>query len=189
MKLKPIIFNDDMVRAILSGTKTQTRRPLILRNTDLYADFKVLTIDDVRSFEMFSPGYWHGHTRRDGTECCGIKSKVFVGDVLWVRECWSRSPFSDNAFVHRADFESPELVKQWKPSIHMPGKAARIFLRVNKVRIERLDDITADDAVSEGFVDETQFKLAWYSIYGPDKFGANPWLWVYEFERIEMAMR
>ena len=129
-----------------------------------------------------------------------IKAPCSVGDVLWVRET-----FDDVALGHpwfyKADGDlRPECWKgeNWNPSIHMPKEAARIFLCVNDVRVERLQEIDEEDAIAEGFADSPagtespleRFAVLWDKTVKRDdlrKYGwhANPWVWVIEFERCE----
>lgn len=186
---KPILFNSEMVKAILEGCKTQTRR----------------AIRNIRAYHM------------DGTP--GNKPMCNPGDVLYVRETWSWLNATDcgsfclgpckhykgeyGCFVHKAS--NPNFTDAWKPSIHMPHEAARLFLKVKKVRIERLNDIRLNGCLSEGvkltIAEENDHVLApirarrrfaevWDSTLKPaeiDRFGwaANPWVWVIEFEKLE----
>ena len=177
---KPILFNTDMVKAILDGRKTQTRRVCKGQPQD----------------ETANP------------ETMGYKPPYKPGDILWVRETWCALPVSPGGhlriperYYYKAD---PELRPEgwrvnWKPSIHMPREAARLFLRVNEVRIERVQNITPEDAGAEGVQYETDnsgqmrkwlFRRLWddtikkadLPLYG---WIANPWVWVIEFERLD----
>jgi hypothetical protein len=136
VKERPILFSGPMVMAILDGRKTQTRRVIkpqpTIGNGEGYAD------DMIRAAADFpNPRY-------------------SVGDILWVRETFARSHPErglDMGFYYRATVAKPIdrlLTGLWKPSIHMPREAARIFLRVKDVRAERLQNITTDDATGEG---------------------------------------
>ena len=127
--------------------------------------------------------------------------KYKPGDFLYVRETWVKS---EDTFLYKAD-DGAVSAWGWKPSIHMPKEAARIFLRVKAVRVERLNDITITGLQSEGIIPEgyisqyaamasqpyfDKFKALWDSTIKPtdrDKYGwaANPWVWVIEFERCE----
>lgn len=189
---KPILFNSEMVRAIQIGLKKQTRR--IIKGLPLYEPY--FEVDEGRGFMMDS---------EDG-QFYAIESfcKVHQGDVLWVRETWQRL---DCGFVYKADYRDDEPAQfdgkyiTWRPSIHMPREAARLFLFVQHVRAERLRGITMDEIKAEGLTsaavhagdEEIAFKewaLLWNSTvkkndlqrYGWD---ANPWVWVYEFEKID----
>ena len=172
--LKPILFNTDMVRAILDGRKTQTRRVC-----------KGQPQDGVTSPEML-----------------GYKAPYSHGDTLWVRETWCNLPVSSGnharlmrgRYYYKAD--DPDIRPDgwrgnWRPSIHMPKEAARIFLRVKTVRMEQLQEITEKDVRSEGCVDQyIGFSELWDSTIRKGdlaQFGwkANPWVWVIEFERAE----
>ena len=182
---KPILFNTEMVGAILDGRKTQTRRVV---------DYK--KVEAVLS----SP------CRRDNPD---IKDDRFInslcvpryeiGDVLYVRETWEYACMT--GYLYKAGHEYADRLL-WHPSIHMPKEAARIFLRVTGVRAERLQDILCSDMIAEGAVPITVkggqwqqwqdefFKPLWDSAIKKkdiDRHGwkANPWVWVYEFEREE----
>lgn len=183
--MKPIIFSTPMVQAILDGKKTQTRR--------------VIKIDD-------APENWNisiAGTSIVRTEPYDVKlPRYAAGDILWVKETWNYSP--NWYYCYKADAipdDNHGYIGSipWRPSIHMPRKAARIFLRVKTVRVERLQDITEEDAIAEGMsktlVDgvvfisaKGNFHVFWDSLnikrgYGWD---ANPWVWVIEFEREEV---
>lgn len=192
MKLKPILFSTPMVRAILEGRKTQTRRILKIQPDDRGVRMTSVLFED-----------YHGNE---------LKPKYQKGDILWVKETWRYTDASLNdhpGYVYRAsdpDWETLEGWK-WKPSIHMPKEAARIFLKVTNVRAERLQDISEEDAIAEGverisvapfvhrfknYVDdeelefaESSFRTLWESINGKESWNENPFVWVYEFERIE----
>jgi len=177
---KPILFNTEMVRAILEGRKTQTRRLCRGQPQD----------------GMTSP------------EKVGYKPPYDPGDVLYVRETWCSLPVSpgghmriQGVYYYRADPESRQegWRGNWKPSIHMPKKAARLFLRVTGVRCERLRDIDWRDALAEGVkvgpntanaASIWAFMKLWNSTVKPDELSccgwdANPWVWVIEFEKME----
>ena len=186
--MKPIIFNTPMVQAILDGRKTQTRR-VIKPQPNSKAEYKGTEIGK-HVFET-DIDMWH------------IKSPYQPGQVLWVRETWSMiddMPY-DN-YVYRTDYGTteddsfPPSMFKWKPSIHMPREAARIFLRVKTVRVERLQYITEEDAIAEGMsktlVDgvvfisaKGNFHVFWDSLNIKRGYGweSNPWVWVYEFEK------
>lgn len=195
---KPILFSTPMVQAILQGTKTQTRRIIKIDTGQLIADL----------VEQTAPNYFS--FKKDGEFIAGRKSKYQVGDILWVRETWKISPqqCTWQKYSYKADYHSAlsELGK-WKPSIHMPKAAARIFLKVTNVRVERLQDISEADAVAEGIEKQKtnygdylfkhylkdkfgpsakhSFQTLWQKIYGIESWDKNPYVWVYEYERIE----
>ena len=138
--MKPIIFSTPMVQAILDGKKTQTRR--------------VIKIDD-------APENWKisiAGTSIVRTEPYDVKlPRYAAGDILWVRETWAdvfgkyeyRADYSESENTYRVKRYGTTIAK-WRPSIHMPREAARIFLRVTNVRVERLLDISEADAIAEG---------------------------------------
>ncbi len=222
--MKPILFNAEMVRAILDGRKTVTRRiikpqpldtPIVFYNPEEGMNI-VCHVEGMDVLLNYFPPYQ-------------------PGDVLWVRETWCKYGKLDDSdhliegtekYYYRADGENPTpfndfLVQHpgwdehretpvWRPSIHMPHDAARIFLRVKEVRVERLNDIDNLSALDEGFdgrcstpadgalsdwqqnydFSVEKFASAWdrtvkpadRAIYGWD---ANPWVWVIEFERVK----
>jgi len=182
--MKPIIFSTEMVRAMLDGRKTQTRR-VIKPQPESMKDGKL------------------------------PKCPYQPGDILWVRETWyyeehmheltaGDPDLPSGRYKHRyickaSDPDYPVGNKGWRPSIHMPREAARIFLRVIDVRVERLQEITEEDARAEGcdanIPDGVPSSIVWfYEIwnrlnarrgYGWD---TNPWVWVIEFERTEAPL-
>lgn len=189
MREIPILFSTPMVQAILAGRKTQTRRQIKPRSY-------ITDIVDGIPYEM---------TEDDSQP---IKCPYGeVGDVLWVRETFKKGDSlllddKDVRFYIFRDgsqlFTSGEYVQQneslqekgWKPSIHMPKEAARIWLRITNIRVERLHDISNDDIQREGAADfgcTTHFlnwQTLWQSINGEQSWDNNPWVWVVEFERI-----
>jgi len=215
---KPILLNTEMVKAVLDGRKTQTRR-VIKVDPIMFDNPKVLSPDSCVKFD-FSTGGCQNHSAPANF----INSSYTVGDVLWVRETFK--PFSNIGMedelvgvTYRADNKSvmyynkdrKEYVfyEKWKPSIHMPKKYARIFLKVTDVRVERLWDISNEDAIKEGVekigntlsdvfyknYSENQsgfndpivsFASLWNSTAKePFKWDDNPYVFVYEFERVE----
>ena len=131
--MKPILFNTQMVHAILDGRKTQTRRIVKPQPQSYSFDGRVYVFNEG---ELPKPQYQ-------------------PGDILYVRETWAENtiPHSGNyaGIEYRADYYGGrEPILRWRPSIHMPREAARIFLRVTDVRVERLQHITRADAISEG---------------------------------------
>ena len=198
--MKPILFNTEMVRAILEGRKTVTRRV-------------------VKPQPLDKPMCFHDPEEGLNIVCHVAGMDVLYnffppyqpGDILWVRETWAKS--MAGTFMYRAD-DKAIMVERWHPSIHMPKEAARLFLRVTDVRVERLQDITdyraegihPSEACEECFAvrggcdplnsptgcdneidafaglwDRT-VKPADLPLYGWD---ANPWVWVIEFERCD----
>lgn len=198
---RPILFNTEMVRAILDGRKTQTRRLVKPRLTKNEAGWRVCKNADGRAYavetyddEEFFQGY--------------VVPPVQRGDVLWVRETWQRLfDLGGWRYEYKADYKDDEPLRidgayiAWRPSIHMPRGAARLFLKVTSVRVQRLRDITSGEAVAEGIESNLgspseaadaliAFEELWNSTVKPADqprygWGANPWVWVIEFERCE----
>ena len=223
MKERPINFNSEMVRALLDGRKTQTRRPLKPAHGE---QSRWLTLDNLHNFvesgEMRETGWQMWHPKDGpGSPYGFIKSPYGKpGDTLWVREKFFYD--LDGHVLYRDpggewEFKSPDELKG-KPSIHMPRWASRISLEITGVRVERIQDISEEDAETEGaklacaeclepfdvnqnamgycwvpdcqgsdFNHRAGFKNLWGSIYEKKGLGweANPWVWIYEFKRIE----
>lgn len=200
MSCKPILFNTDMVKAILAGHKTQTRR--IAFQGENLRPFRTRDYPD---------GWWfNGRAYKSFDDFLRDpqrpKCRYEKGNILWVRETWYKDA---GRYMYRADYGENEhfyqggneIAMHWHPSIHMPKEAARIFLRVKRVGVERLQDITADGIRAEGLTSMAaacgdmeialaEWKNLWDSTikkadlpyYGWD---ANPWVWAIEFERCE----
>lgn len=140
-RVLPILFNTEMVRAILDGRKDATRR--IVKG--------FIPDDAVWGYTAFTP---KGYISCRGTFADGYGEKFFKlpcepGDILYVRETWKKAP---NGYFYYEDWQKDDIadVTKWKPSIHMPKEAARIWLKVTDVRVERLQDITEEQACMEG---------------------------------------
>nr|DAI22126.1 MAG TPA: ASCH domain protein [Caudoviricetes sp.] len=203
--MKPILFNTEMVRAILNGEKTQTRR--IMKPQPMFYNGRKYIFKDSEC-----PKKWE--------QCDNIIDtyRYQKGDILYIRETWGEG-WEKGTYIYKADdkladnplFEySTKLI--YRPSIHMPKEAARIFLRVTDIRIEKLQDIDCSGALAEGcdgrcdcpssgtegslscitrdFSIE-RFQTVWdktikkseLNIYG---WSANPWVWVIEFEKVNI---
>ena len=190
--MKPILFNTEMVRAILDGRKTVTRRV-------------ITPPPDITPIQTFGGNY-----RISMESNLFVKPPYRPGDILYVREAFSECK---EGYAYRADNQHSEGWG-WRPSIHMPREAARIFLRVKTVQVDRLQDITAEQAADEGqkeccgftmcggaygcnlceaFSENSikWFEKVWNSTIKPaDRalygWEANPWVWVIKFERISM---
>lgn len=193
----PILFNTEMMLAVVSGRKTQTRRPLRKQ-----PKAQGTWAHKNGSLWVFTP---------DSAQKHSLEAKCpfgTVGDTLWVRETWSHPdhPFApyregDPVFyrVDYADdpfgFDGPDGCRKWIPSIHMPRIASRINLRVTGIGIERLQNISREDALAEGMSDTTDpvsaFIHVWQGAYGqgdlissnPNEWYSNPWVWVVTFEK------
>lgn len=211
MAIKPILFNTEMVRAILDGKKTCTRR--IVKGA--------IPDDAMWGYTMFTP---KGCISCRGVYADEYGEKFFrlpyqQGDILYVRETWYyESHMEDrtegepnlpsgrysNRYVYKADCPTYPVnigvgEHGWRPSIHMPKEAARIWLKVTDVRAERLQEISGAELIKEGidlyqsnYIKEAfdEFKMLWNSTIKKsdiDRYSwqANPWVWVIEFERCE----
>lgn len=201
---KPILFNTEMVRAIQNNRKTVTRRIIKIPETA----HMFFGINPETGKAEFLCGEVRNGLSADWE--IGIKFPYQVGDILYVRETWWRGVYGQYCYL--ANYDRPDLTKKQlckghkcRPSIHMPKEAARVFLRVTGVRVERLQDITDEQAIAEGInipktaSDEERCLLAlarypklWNSTVKKsdlDKYGwdANPWVSVTEFERVEVS--
>ena len=182
MNMKQILFNTEMVRVIMEGRKTVTRRVVKPQPKGAHT---VLDCDDYeQTFDMLCGNGGEGGVFLDWAET--IKAPCWAGDILWVRETWAKNPFGDG-YIYPT--EVPGAGQKWKPSIHMPREAARIFLLVTCIRVERLQDCGNMQAKDEGCVSCSQFARVWDSTIKPADlhlygWEANPWVWVIEFERI-----
>lgn len=198
---KPILFSTEMVQAILAGRKTQTRR-VIKEISDHYLQTLVLHAYGKYTFVE------NGNYNPQAEDIIEVHPQYKVGDILWVREAYTEIFRNrqdriglESVLRYKADNESSmKLFSGWTPSIHMPKEAARIFLKVTNVRVERLQDISEADAMAEGvnfhWYDEERnikiqnayslFKELWQSINAKKaSWKSNPWVWVYTFEITE----
>ena len=209
-----------LVRATLEGRKTQTRRPVKPQPGDDIVDVRYDAIADL----------WLGNTPEDNdlgyTSSWAMRCPLGqAGDRLWVRETWQHyqnsgqraadfsehQRFAANCF-YRADESNPRtkpLSGKWRPSLLMPRWACRLVLPLVSVRVERVQDITEEDAKAEGVerisagpgwecwmgygpsssckTARDAFRSMWISIYGEESWDANPWVWVAEWDHIEVS--
>ena len=182
MKEKPIIFSTDMVKAILAGKKTQTRR--VIKPQPKYLSYWTVPVWVVKGEYLSGVSKWF-------TFC-----PYQTGQTLWVRETWIQD--CDDK-IYKADSEVNPSDFKWKPSIFMPRSFARIFLKITNIRVERIQDISEEDVKAEGFTGGNDlqnpcakpaikwFFYLWNAINKKRGFGwdVNPWVWVIEFERIK----
>jgi hypothetical protein len=225
---RPISFSDPMVRAILDGRKTQTRRVIKPQPPEW--------IDELHGGQLSSRAPYELENEDNQIVGWGFQDERGTywrvpygkpGDRLWVREAWAVVPHvTDNGPKHRAKGDGTGVTWQadwnanpsgfkWKPSIHMPRWASRITLEITGVRVERLDDISEADAMAEGiesrplswnsarrefmyygwlrkhdqwsFSPINSYESLWESINGPESWAANPWVWVVEFQKVEVT--
>ena len=217
--MKPILFNTEMVKAILEGRKTSTRRITKLRPytslNETNGDFEICESETQNFFRCLD----------DFIEWAIAKCRYQVGDILYVRETWNFLPcvecdatgccnevpikFKGQSGCFSYKINSDVDTEKWRPSIHMPKVAARIFLKVTDIKVQRLQDITEREVLKEGikryhfnmnmpdaygdtlYTDhKLAFKTLWNStvnkkdidVYGWD---ADPYVWIIEFQRIE----
>ncbi|HED3064968.1 TPA: hypothetical protein R4057_001921 [Kluyvera ascorbata] len=242
-KERGMIFNSEMVRAILEGRKTQTRRIMQVqppKSEDFFGssfglcravhpDVRMVSLNQYDRLKKH-PTDWDldgsvGVARNAGFPMVYRCPFGSVGDRIWGRETWGvvsheldedgriqpwtpdrpatpihEMPFGNGYYsghaIYAADGEFTwgdddgyeDGRSCWKPSIHMPRAACRILLEITDVRVERLNDISREDAIAEGgtpYFNVDWFSGLWASIYGEESWTANPWVWVIEFKRLE----
>lgn len=175
-QFKPILFSTDMVKAILSGKKTQTRRILRLKHLPNNEIGSIHKDGSGKGWIAWSPRPVSAEeTAKIYPGNDGFKPKWQVGDILWVRETWhysihKTSPYLRHSYKATPDDGDNSLV--WKPSIFMPKFACRLFLEVTNIRAERLQDITEEDAIAEGI--DTCFKKG-SQYYEPNDYKNYTW--------------
>ncbi|HAK8809939.1 TPA: hypothetical protein H2X42_001007 [Salmonella enterica] len=209
MSERGMIFNAEMVNAILSGRKTQTRRPIKWKQT---------RFTEIAERDDGSLWPWAEDCERGGDIWFACPYGE-VGDCIWVRETWAEAGASaPDLKLYRANYPAhvpthyenvpPAEDVRWTPSIHMPRWASRITLEIIDVRVERLHSISERDALREGLFQlpasgryclqpgmqyfgmashnaKEVYSWLWASIYGEESWAANPWVWVIEFKRVE----
>ena len=205
MAIKPILFNTEMVRANLDGRKSCTRRIVKPQPQGrlCYAfagcDCGTWGYPSKTAYENWGDEYKLLEDITDQELKKRWKPPYHTDDILYVRETWCKGL---ERYIYRADYsdtekfyrDGKEIEMKWHPSIHMPKEAARIWLKVTDVRVERLQDMTDDDAEAEGCFDYTSTALGFFYVWDStikksdiDRYGwdANPYVWVIEFERCE----
>lgn len=226
MKESPILMNTEMVKATIAETKTESRRMNGLETFNAYPDqwtLKQYIAGNGLGFQAF----FVDNTGDDERQWGAKFPYGLPGDLIYVRETfldneifpcsdYNEDPENEARYLFKADC-SPEEQKQvmWTPSIHMPKEAARIWLQITHVRVERLQDICPIDAIQEGIEeltpwpeapDRRRFKLydwdgdvktaasfdpimsfytLWISIYGQKSVLQNPWVWVIKFKKVK----
>lgn len=231
----PILFSAPMVRALLEGRKTQTRRLITRARVFATPECRAFTLkgaqleramQNASSFRHLGGNGWHWEA--DAFEWQAPNTRTTwnahigyaVGDVLWVREafhvCKGAQRWKDGTVLYRADHGithggSYIDCARWKPSIHMPRWASRITLRVTDVRVQRLQEISEEDARAEGVAYDPakgfvvpgvahpnpafpylsrptafeMFAALWDTVNGSGAWGANPWVAAYSFDRMK----
>ena len=209
MAIKPILFNTEMVRAILDGRKSCTRRVIKpQQKARLCYTYAGSHKDCIGKWTYPSRGvreFWGEEYKlpeniKDEELSKRWNPPYHTDDILYVRETWKKAP---NGYYYYEDWQRNDIadVTKWKPSIHMPKEAARIWLKVTNVRVERLQEITSEQIGREGVEVEYPhvlngeekryaFSTLWNSTVKKsdlDRYGwnANPLVWVIEFERCE----
>lgn len=209
MKERPIPFSAPMVRALLNGSKTQTRRVMKVQPVEPPDVAKMY--QDRACTKPVVAAMWTDHAK-DGPDFCLCPYGV-PGDRLWVREAWRTTgdggrcndmpprDLQPHEVWHEADGFPPseECAGKLRPGMFMPRWASRITLEVTSVRVERLSDISEADALAEGvetwawgalspdgqkeLLAAEKFELLWCGINGRESWDANPWVWCVEFKR------
>lgn len=221
MKTRPILFSTPMIKAIMNGSKTQTRR--IIKSKEELISYEGCLDDSSFWKEPFLGR--HLWQTKDGE--FSKKPKYEEGDIIWVRETFCEMYNTENhpelegnptekwsmGFGYKADGEPEYMFDKWKPSIFMPKEACRNFLKTTKVRVERVQNISEEDAIAEGvqaitahndssrilgyhdytvdpkdgfntfFTAKESFESLWISINGQESWDENPFVFVYDFHR------
>lgn len=224
MKERPILYSTPMIQAKLAGRKTQTRRIMRVQLSCDHSGYVEADWKD-KPIQWSEIGLKHGKAY---CSCCGNGVELSKdwsglncpygkpGDILWARETWCSVSRADcvggvtTKYHYKADLED---TFKWKPSIHMPKSASRIWERITDIRVERLQDISEEDAIAEGiertatiidteyyanYGDEDigtslhpieSYRTLWQSINGPDSWELSPWVWVIETETLSLNGR
>lgn len=191
-KYHPILFSTPMVQGIDENRKTQTRRIIKLPNYHPSRTEKHQSLMTIKDWNLYD----------ENNELIGkMKCPYEVGDVLWVRETFTEWPKGE--FQYFAKTALGNELGKWKPSLFMPKIACRTFLKIKSIRAERLNEISNEDAIAEGVFEhadggfmnylftaghvcaQVSFESLWRVINGKDSWNKNPFVWVYEFEKIE----
>lgn len=215
MKEKPILFNTPMVQAILDGRKTMTRR-IVNIDASEWGNTNVRATDQDSVEQLFKHRIFCDETQ---IVKCRYGKPI---DMLWVRETWMENPnvdfFPDEPYYFKAS-KSKQFLEEWpnswRPSIHMKKDAARIWLQIEEIRVERLQDISEEDAKAEGIEEygpfgeykgsihpsggcmryraygkaSRAFEDLWVEINGEDSWKATPWVWVIKFKVLSTTGR
>jgi len=205
MKERPILMSAPMVRALLAGTKTQTRRAL-KQQPQLSANHEPIRPESRGGHSWV----FMVHTDRPSYQFATGDTRCPYGqpgDLLWVRETWAQNANQtsdthiDRSILYRADGSDRALDNgselPWRPSIFMPRALSRLTLRITKVRVHRLVDISEEDACAEGWPNlpgaplRDAYPIGWYAnlwddINGRGSYEANPWVWALTFERVPL---
>lgn len=221
----PMLFQTEMVKAILEGRKKQTRR-IVKTGKFLQSDFDLTVLKNNVHVTMKDGIVFN---TKCGKPAKSMQDKIIScpygkeGDILWVRETFVKAMISEDGespikgeslkYWYAADNEwtkhewqhdnkdDPQSAPKWKPSIHMPKEACRLFLRIRNIKVERVQDISEEDATMEGAPFQNNaisydgehykgsykngFKTLWQSINGKESWERNPFVWCISFERIE----
>jgi len=207
MKQRPILFSGPMVRALLDGSKTQTRRVGKIQSPDFFG----IKAEAVRhatlgyQIQATHDAYPGRGTARHAICVCPYGQP---GDQLWVRETWARTVVGAGTamVVYREGDNRTDYGGPWKPGIHMFQRDSRITLEITGVRVERLQAISEVDAIAEGCTQnhngyywggphpvsglkqmataKSAYQDLWESINSPGSWNSNPWVWVIEFKRV-----
>lgn len=205
----PMLFSTEMVRAIISGNKTITRRAVKKSNTDCTSPLAELDFNDAVRDNIFNVKDQYLKVLRPIDDTMHrVFCKYYIGDIIWVRETWQnhgRPDISESPFIYRADKpDSIAKILPWKPSLFMPKEACRLFLQITSVKVERLQEITNEQALKEGvkviekdeayfdYLEQAgsyatprgSFSSLWCKINGQASWDANPYVWVIGFKKI-----
>jgi hypothetical protein len=214
VKCVPMLMNTDMVIASENLNKTETRRIVFGEKSKFNKYKNIQFIGELLNGNFLFEGNLYGTASKEKFE---VSPKAKKGTILWIRETWQvthwEHPTSENyGYIHKSTENGLEWQNNtenwtWKSSIFMPKQACKLFLEVTNVKLERLQDITAEDALKEGvkqynkntfedyedanmFVDSAKksFKTLWQSINGPKSWDNNPFVFVYQFKKVDKPL-
>jgi hypothetical protein len=202
LKYIPMLFSTPMVQAIMDDRKTKTRRTV--KGIQPGADYKCTLKETQGIYSFYQPEELdRPYDARVITE---VKAPYKSGDVIWVREtyfpmfvkgCFEQYKLNypeRPLFIYKTEVKKPPMGFSWKPSLLMPKIACRTFLEITKVSIEKLQNVSEEDAIAEGVIQyeadtdwltaQYGFKMLWEQINGKDSWRENPWVWVITFKPI-----
>lgn len=209
-KERPMLYSTDMVVSILEDRKTKTRRMAGLETINTSPDSVTFIRELHPNYKQKDQPVFRFKSKPESlaSEYIDVQCPYGkTGDILWVRETWTRIA-EDSITVFKADYKGQPVAWNWKPSIHMPKVAARIWLQITDIKVERLQQITEEDALAEGIIEcedgtyynyftqkglryrdgvecllaKGSFQSLWCSINGLDSWAHNPWVWVISFK-------
>lgn len=181
-KQRPILFSTPMVQAIIAGRKTMTRRTIKNIDPNKYNFLSIVPHTDLNGYAGNGNLGEFENKRTHGVVYVNCRFGN-IGDLLYVKETYGVCGHTTKHYVYRATDDL--AVEKWKPSLFMPKSAARIFLEITAIGVERVQDITDADAKREGLDSKEGFMAIWEKINGLPSWNANPFCWVLTFKQVK----